>query len=624
MNNLGRESAEFARAVPRSYREKDANTGESCRSATPWRERNYPTPMFSHVFFSMPRLAGPACAAFLLTATLCRGLEVREAIWGYDGRVLPEHFNVLSVLVSNPSDRPFEGTLRLAKEHGLGAAYAQPCYVSPSGTRWVQFYPYVNGNSSPWILGWGRRPGENMRLNPPDFGPPARVFLYDADSPRAPPAGFRSFPDALFPSTAAAADALDSVVLDYAPRWAAVKRAAFRDWLRRGGIVHVLKDAEGRYPAFDNELAVLNVAPGQTRVGRGLVVRQARARSEVTADMLTATGFAAPRLAENPNTTVWDLGSAILPALGRLAQPRHRWWLIDTMAVVYILAIGPGVFLLGKRTRDYRLRLLLLAGVIAVFSALFGFVGRRGQGETGAVHTLAYARAIEEGRYEVAQWIDVFVTRGDTYALTHAAPQNLYAVPQEQEKVNGVIQGGRDGQFAVDIPLFSHRGFMHQAVMEGVRLGVRAQTWPADGDFQTAQLAVGPGFPAMPLEVWALYRGAMWPMRVRDGRLVADPAGRKSLEEFFPKQPMGMHAMMFDGGHQPLKDETFRSLAPLLVAWGMGGTNLLHHVVTAGTADADRIRVFVLTAGPETFRLRGASHGTETAAVVYDVEVPRP
>ena len=38
--------------------------------------------------------------AFLVAALPAAALEVREVVWGFDGHVVPEHFNVVSVLVA--------------------------------------------------------------------------------------------------------------------------------------------------------------------------------------------------------------------------------------------------------------------------------------------------------------------------------------------------------------------------------------------------------------------------------------------------------------------------------------------------------------------------------------------
>jgi len=155
-------------------------------------------------------------------------LDVREVRWGFDGMVVPERFNLLSVLVANNSTEPFDGVVTLQKNQGLadavGAAYEQPCYVAPFTERWIQFYPYI-GMENNWRLAWGKHRDEQASVDTPKQGPPARVFLFDPDNPIAAHSALRLFPDHLFPTSVAAADGLNSVVLDHAPRWEAVKRS---------------------------------------------------------------------------------------------------------------------------------------------------------------------------------------------------------------------------------------------------------------------------------------------------------------------------------------------------------------------------------------------------------------
>ena len=89
-------------------------------------------------------------------------LEVQDLKWGFDGQVVPARFNLLSVLVANPDDAPFDGTVNFYKSRGLeeriGAIYGTPCYLSPLVTRWLQFYVYIDNDYDQWRAGVGPRP----------------------------------------------------------------------------------------------------------------------------------------------------------------------------------------------------------------------------------------------------------------------------------------------------------------------------------------------------------------------------------------------------------------------------------------------------------------------------------
>src|SRR6185369_3950315 len=56
---------------------------------------------------------------FLFTVASARALEVQQVRWGFDGTVVPGRFNLLSVLIGNPSTKPFDGTVNLYKSRGM-------------------------------------------------------------------------------------------------------------------------------------------------------------------------------------------------------------------------------------------------------------------------------------------------------------------------------------------------------------------------------------------------------------------------------------------------------------------------------------------------------------------------
>ena len=209
-------------------------------------------------------LPGPLFAAPLL--------EIKEVLWGFDGQVVPDRFNLLSIRVINPSDEPFDGTLSLEQSYGMerdGAVYAAPCFVAPAGTRWVQFYPYIGSDAEPWQLHWGERGAEVKRLDEPRLGPPATVLLDDPQLPLSLAGGaFKSFPESLFPPDVAGTTGMGALLLDHVPRWEPARREALLDWLRGGGVVHLLQDKDGRPPEFAGELAVLNGSQGTPARGR--------------------------------------------------------------------------------------------------------------------------------------------------------------------------------------------------------------------------------------------------------------------------------------------------------------------------------------------------------------------
>ena len=90
-------------------------------------------------------------------------LAIREVVWGFDGKVAPNEFSPVSILLDNPSDIAYEGDITLRQRSGtgqsVGARFVESnLYIAPLANRWVQFYPYhgTSPNNSNWQLSWNR------------------------------------------------------------------------------------------------------------------------------------------------------------------------------------------------------------------------------------------------------------------------------------------------------------------------------------------------------------------------------------------------------------------------------------------------------------------------------------
>jgi len=558
----------------------------------------------------------------LFTLASASALEVQQVRWGFDGTVVPGRFNLLSVLVGNPSTAPFDGTVNLYKSRGMdhvGALYASPSYISPLTTRWVQFYVYIENQYDQWRIEWGRGPDNHHDLDPPKWGPPGLVLLSDSQTTIDAISALRQFPEELFPATVAATGGLDSLVLDHAPRWELAKRQAFLDWLRAGGKVHLLTAADGRHPAFSDELSILNSSQERMQVGAGLVFRHS----------VTARQIRPLDLEDNDvplrKYTPGEMGDSqatesFLRSLAQLSHPNHHWGLIYLLALAYLGMAGPGTLLLGKRFSDYRLRIALLLATVATFAGLFAVAGRRGQGELSSVHTLSYAHSIDGDNYDVMQWINVFATHGAHYTITHAAPHNLYATGQDYEEVKGWIQSGKDGRIMVDIPMFSRRAVLHQAVMKGANFSVKIANWDGAGALNKMTLTVQPELTKQILEGWVVQGDQVYPMQMVDGRLEFGNGGRQSLSTLSAAQPS--YGYTYGNPNQAAEVEgEFRKLAEPLMAWSLDTKDFTNAAAPAVTGRAD---LFLFTRSPENFAITGPKFGQEVGYVLYHLDLFRP
>ena len=307
----------------------------------------------------------------------------------------------------------------------------------------------------------------------------------------------RQFPDSLFPPMVTATDGLKEVLLDHVPQWEESRRQAFYDWLYRGGALHLLKDTDGAYPRFTAQLVELNNPSESFHVGNGTVIRHDRPRSRLDAafvDTLTAgkapsgdpnqdaqsanpaanppNGAPAPLAgvrADTKGALFPDLCGGLFAFLKTLNKPNHNWLLIYAMALIYVVTVVPGVHYLGRKRFDYRLVYGTLVGLIVLFSLGFAYFGRRGHREASAVNSLAVARQLPGGAWDVTSWSNVFVINGTDYEIVHGGSQRLYSTAQTFEAVNGVIRNGNPGRFDVDIPPFSSQPFVGRLKVNGDR-----------------------------------------------------------------------------------------------------------------------------------------------------------
>ncbi len=577
------------------------------------------------------------CALVLLAGLPARALEVQQELWGFDGRVVPGRFNPVSLLMANRSGAAFDGVLTFAPTLGFGgprgAAYVQPVFIGPQSARWVQFEVFFAMGSEAFSLSWGR--GAKERL---DFdrerptGPPACVWLMDETNAFARPTAFKAFPDQLFPTTVAATDGLDAVILDYAPRWEPARREAFLDWLRRGGIVHLLPSVNGEFPVFADTLAPLNGGGETVRVGAGRVVRHRVPREELRPETLAASGFPARELKPPDNPAVHNLEETFYQRLSSLTRPNVSWWLLNSLTFFYIALIGPVAYRTARRM-DFRWAIAAFLGMVALFGLAFAIVGRRGYGESQTVHSLSIARSLGGARWDVTQWLSAFATSSSQYELTHAAPANLYATSTSGDSAAGQVLNGKDGKFFADIPLYSSRAFTHRGVMQGDDLGVTVEKWevkanelqPAIPARLTLILKTGPAFPSGALDVSVRYRDHIYPLSKNGNSYVAFDYSGVPIGDLFNReklQPL-TYGFNYSGNNNSTPADRLREAIPLLQARALGVSAITPHLPER-TPPADRLQLLIAAPAPPGFHMQGKGFAHENGVVLYVQDLFQP
>lgn len=556
-------------------------------------------------------------------------LEIKQMRWGFDGKVLPDRFNLLSVLVAQePGGQPFDGELVLTEtrgtEQGVGAPLVQPLYLTPGTERWVQFVAVVSQEEE-WRLRWGKGAKSVAPVPAPKLGPPAAVVLMDLASVFAPDLRLPGFPEDLFPTSVAATDSLDQVVIDHVPRWDAPRREAFLDWLRRGGIVHVLRGSEG-FPRFEGDLAALNgpAGAGETktvRVGAGRVLRHEVAREEFDPAALWAAGYAPREFQTQQNqfgASLYRFDQTMLQNLAGLTKPQVQWWLLYLLTITYLLLIGPGHYF-WSRTVDWRMALGGFLGLVAAFALAFIVAGHRGAGEDQTSHSIALARSLGGDRWDVHEWVSAFAIRGDYYKLTHPAAANYYAVPSDSEAVSAKAFGGKEGHLEADIPLYSARPFMHRAVMTGPKADLKVIEWKKD----SLVLELPADFPADSQPPLARFLSRMVPL-TRDGRRLTwregvGPATRPEVD-FFDSAAADAFRSFDNTGHTFSPNAAYY---PLFAVF-LGDVPVLPHPLTRRFLPPDQLQLFLFAETPASFAMKGKGFDRAHGHALYVIDVFRP
>lgn len=617
------------------------------------------------------RFALGCLVACCMSAAAERALavDVEQVIWGFDGQVVVNRFNLLSVLVSNPSPQAFEGKVTLTKSVGarqVDIPLVESVYLSPHSSRWVQFHPYVKLDWEEWSLSWGPNPTGSYLLQKPRHGGRACVLLEEADAFSSTAGAIKRFPEGQFPSQITACDGLRDVVLDHVPRWEPARQRAFADWVRSGGRVHILHSARGAFPRFTGELEFLGSEVPKERADAGYIFHHDRDRSKLTSgfveqviirdrDFNEAPVKVAPASSDastseaksllpgdDPTTFVyqWEGDSPLLTNLKKMSRPTHSWVLIHLLSLIYIGLVFPGTFVVSmRREGDYRYVFGALLGIVFLFSLAFFLVGRRGYGEQTTVNSVAIARSLPDGRLDVTQWSDGFVVGGGDYSFVHKGSGRIYSTCQDEEPVHGEATSGGDARLLADMPPYSSRTFGHRTLLPttGVPATIESLEFdmvltPRPTDLRDLSAAAMPSGPEPVLKQLTIAKGPAFPkeyhqMYVVFGRsihTIGEENGRLELRSAIGSLALFLQLNdknAFDPYFNPwlekdgTQQELFEGLAKPLVARALDIGNS-RDARTFQMPD-NRVRLFVYAPMTEDFFVSDPRFGTQRGYVLY-------
>ncbi len=462
-------------------------------------------------------------------------VRIADKIWGFDGRVMNGQFMPLSIELDNLSDEPIEGQATLRSMAGMlgdtGGTATQSVFLGPHSRRWVQFYPYIAGMTSSWRFELRTEnqtftfdpvdqprsvvESNSVQIKSDDQSLPV-VILDRPDAQIEIPVSVKHMPEEIFPPYATATHGLYAMFMDHVPDWETPRQEAMLSWLKAGGRLHLLLDQNHQTLRFSGPLAALNEPFAEFHVGSGSVTRHEIQRAQLSKDIVTLAattqGLSKADLDEiveykkqAGNGFGYGIGVTddedLFYELRQLTQPDHMWWLIFLLSLCYVGLIFPGCWVLSRqRTLHFLVTYGSIAGLAAIFSLIFLFIGRRGYGESTSLHSAAIARSQDDTHSSVLQWTTLFVTAGSTYSITDKEHQTLLASGASEESVEARIMSGNTASFVSRIPPYSSQAVRSRRRIETDNWNLAVTSMSQQGEeLKNLTIAFGKEFPNDPL-----------------------------------------------------------------------------------------------------------------------------
>ncbi|MCM8540156.1 MAG: hypothetical protein NE328_07755 [Lentisphaeraceae bacterium] len=414
---------------------------------------------------------------YLLLSFQVFGIQIGKIQWGFNNKVKKHTFNFVTFEVMNDSPTVYDSYIALEPDGmGVQTSLHKKLFLNPGQRKIVQFSCYIDHSDDNWTVKWE---GGKSYIDKAPESNGSFIYLNQGFSAIRLNRGINLMQDSLFPATVTLTDDLDGLALDHNPDWSPKQKEAFMDWLRKGGAVFIINDRSGSQPKFTSIMSDLNNPDSKFHIGNGMVERE----------KVSITSFEKPYVNTTERINEYTPNSnEYFQALQYLVKTDHNWTLIYFLIFVYLIVIGPVNYLIGKKTRDWKVPNLFFLIAVIGFSILFSVIGRRGYGEQTKLTSVSLADVIEEDKYDVQQWTNIFVTSGDLYNLTHNGSPNQYYSFSEIGKKTMI--DADTGTFTADIPLFSSRRMIHRAKLDGPK--INAEIVPGKGVNSTAVKLTAP------------------------------------------------------------------------------------------------------------------------------------
>ena len=354
-------------------------------------------------------------------------IQIVEAKWGFDGFSRYKTFVPLRIVVRNRGATQKTLQLRLSREdsiEALGETLEKELIISAETTRVVQMTPFVSDPGDTWTLRWGPTEAESQSIKS-DSADDGVVFIVSSSEPSHRTGTLPIMRDDEFPTSITQLDALRVVLLDSEPRWTGARKKTFQEWLLKGGKVVVLDNINGTTTKFSNGFEFLNLTKSDARYGNGVIQKLALPAEQVSREVIEKKilnreltgGNLEQKLKTYAAMTevrgsrggyqlkpVYYSRDKVLSELKELAQTRQQWGIIYLAIIAYVgwqWRVGWRWGLMEKQPGRFYAWMLGLALGFSVLVLSYGHIGTKG---SDRIVTVAIARQLSEGVYDVEGW----------------------------------------------------------------------------------------------------------------------------------------------------------------------------------------------------------------------------
>lgn len=478
-----------------------------------------------------------------------RDIQIVEAKWGFDGFSRYKTFVPLRIVVRNRGATQRTLQLRLSREDSIrfiGETLEKEVVISAETTRVVQMTPFVSDPGDTWTLRWGPTEAESMPIKS-DSADDGVVFIVSSATPSFRTGSLPIMRDDEFPTSITQLDTLRVVLLDSEPRWTGARKKTFQEWLLKGGKVVVLDNRDGTTTKFSNGFEFLNLTKSDVRYGSGVIQKLALPAEQVSREVIEKQilyreltgGNLEQKLKVYASLAdvrsyrgaggvygqkpVYYSRDKVLSELNELAKTRQQWGLIYLAVFVYVgwqWRVGWRWGLMEKQPgRFYAWMFGLALGYSAVILA-YGQIGTKG---SDRVVTIAVARQLSEGIYDVEGWSVMGIgLNGGEHRFAVNGTGQLYGGAESFSQNPMRIQ---DTEMTVDLTAFSTQKLAFRTRLEMPDIPIHLMG--ADLELlqsQSVELTIDPSYKAPVYAALVAIDNKIYEFTSRSGKLVPTEA----------------------------------------------------------------------------------------------------